>query len=77
MSGRRRSRRPRPKQALKGKPLDEANIRWAAQLAAEAAEPNGDQRGSEEYKRALVKTLTVRALRKAVERATEKESRYA
>jgi carbon-monoxide dehydrogenase medium subunit len=55
--------------ALKGKPLNDANIQWAAHLAAKTAEPNGDQRGSEEYKRALVKTLTVRALRKAMERA--------
>jgi carbon-monoxide dehydrogenase medium subunit len=55
-------------EALKGKPLDDANIRWAAHFAAEAAEPNCDQRGSEEYKRSLVKTLTVRALRKAVQR---------
>ena len=55
--------------ALKGKQPDEANIKAAAQLAADAAQPIGDQRGSEEYKRALVKTLTVRALRKAVERA--------
>jgi len=56
-------------EALKGKPLDDATIRQAAQLASEAAEPVGDQRGSEDYKRALVKTLTVRALRKALERA--------
>jgi carbon-monoxide dehydrogenase medium subunit len=55
--------------SLKGKAPDDANLQAAAQLAAEAAEPTGDQRGSEEYKRALVKALTVRALRKAVERA--------
>jgi carbon-monoxide dehydrogenase medium subunit len=55
--------------ALKGKQPDDSNIKAAAQLAADAAQPNGDQRGSEEYKRALIKTLTVRALRKAVERA--------
>ena len=55
--------------ALRGKKPDDATIRAAAQLAAEAAMPAGDQRGSEEYKRALVKTLTVRALRKALERA--------
>jgi carbon-monoxide dehydrogenase medium subunit len=54
---------------LKGTRLEEADIKRAAQLAAEAAEPMSDQRGSEEYKRALVKTLTVRALRKALERA--------
>ncbi|HLE30656.1 MAG TPA: xanthine dehydrogenase family protein subunit M [Anaerolineales bacterium] len=55
--------------ALKGQKPDDANIRRAAQLASEAAEPASDYRGSEEYKRALVKTLAVRALRKAVERA--------
>ena len=55
--------------ALKGKQPDEGNIKAAAQLAADAAQPNGDQRGSEDYKRALIKTLTVRAVRKAVERA--------
>jgi len=54
---------------LAGKaPTDDA-IRQASQLAAAAAEPNPDHRGSEEYKRSLVKTYTVRALRKAVERA--------
>ena len=55
--------------ALKGQKPDDANIKKAAQLAAEAAEPTDDYRGSADYKRALVKTLTVRALRKAVERA--------
>ncbi len=56
-------------EALRGKKPDDANIRAAAQLAADAAQPSSDQRGSEEYKRSLVKTLAVRALRKAVERA--------
>jgi len=55
--------------ALIGKPLDDANIRRAAELAAVSAEPTGDQRGSEEYKRSLIRTLTVRAIRKAVQRA--------
>ncbi|MBI3762582.1 MAG: xanthine dehydrogenase family protein subunit M [Chloroflexi bacterium] len=55
--------------ALKGQPLDDANIKKAAQLAAAAAEPADDLRGPAEYKRGLIKTLTVRALRKAVERA--------
>jgi carbon-monoxide dehydrogenase medium subunit len=56
-------------QALQGQaPTDEV-IRQAAALAAEAAQPNSDQRGSEAYKRSLVKTLTVRALRTAVARA--------
>jgi carbon-monoxide dehydrogenase medium subunit len=55
--------------ALKGQRPDEAAIRQAAQLASTAADPFGDQRGSEDYKRAMVKTLTTRALRKALERA--------
>lgn len=55
--------------SLLGKPLSDENIKTAAQLAGEAAEPEGDQRGSEDYKRSLIRTLTVRALRKAAERA--------
>lgn len=56
--------------ALQGKALDDAAIRGAAKLAGEAAEPIEDYRGSEEYKRHLVRTLTARALKKALERAT-------
>jgi carbon-monoxide dehydrogenase medium subunit len=55
--------------ALVGKALDDAAIKAAAQAASEAAEPSSDYRGSEAYKRALVKTLTVRALRMALARA--------
>jgi carbon-monoxide dehydrogenase medium subunit len=55
--------------ALRGKAPTDDNIRAAAALAAGAAEPVTDPRGSEEYKRSLVKTLTVRALRQAVARA--------
>jgi len=54
---------------LKGKDASDDNIRQAAALAAEAAQPIADFRGSEDYKRALVKTYTVRALRLAVQRA--------
>jgi carbon-monoxide dehydrogenase medium subunit len=55
--------------SLLGKKLDEATIKAAAQLAAEAADPSDDYRGTADYKRSLAKTLTVRALRKAMERA--------
>jgi carbon-monoxide dehydrogenase medium subunit len=55
--------------SLKGKALDEAAIKQAAELAAQAAEPSADLRGSVEYKKDLVRVLTARALRKAVERA--------
>jgi carbon-monoxide dehydrogenase medium subunit len=54
---------------LRGKAASDDNIRQAAALAAEAAQPIADARGSEEYKRSLVKTYTVRALRLAVQRA--------
>ena len=55
--------------ALRGKRPDEATIKQAAQLAAEAADPAADLRGSVEYKKDLVRVLTGRALRKAIERA--------
>ncbi len=54
---------------LKGKAATDDNIRQAAKLAAEAAQPIADVRGSEDYKRSLVKTYTTRALRMAVQRA--------
>ena len=54
---------------LKGKASSDENIKQAAKLAADAAEPVADVRGSEEYKRSPVKTYTVRALRLAVQRA--------
>ena len=56
-------------ETLKGQALNDSAIREAARLAAEAAEPESDHRGSAEYKRHLVKTLSVRALRKAAGRA--------
>jgi carbon-monoxide dehydrogenase medium subunit len=62
--------RPREAEAaLVGKRLDDATIREAARLAAEACEPSDDLRGPAEYKRAMVRTLTARALRRAQQRA--------
>jgi aerobic carbon-monoxide dehydrogenase medium subunit len=54
---------------LRGKKLDETNIRQAAQLAADESEPSADLRGPVEYKKGLVKELTKRALSRALERA--------
>jgi carbon-monoxide dehydrogenase medium subunit len=54
---------------LVGKQLDDAALHEAARLAAAAAEPNSDLRGPADYKRGVVRTLTVRALRAATERA--------
>jgi carbon-monoxide dehydrogenase medium subunit len=59
--------------ALIGKPLDEASIHQAATLAAVAAKPASDTRGPVEYKRAMVRTLCVRALQKASARARGEE----
>jgi carbon-monoxide dehydrogenase medium subunit len=50
---------------LRGKTVDEANVQHAAQLAAEVAEPISDLRGPAEYKSAMVKELTKRALTRA------------
>ena len=58
--------------ALKGKRPDDATIAQAAKLAAEASQPAEDLRGSVEYKRDLVRVLTTRALRRAVQRASER-----
>lgn len=56
-------------QALEGKKPDDGVIAEAAKRASEAAEPIEDYRGSEEYKRHLIRTLTSRALTQALKRA--------
>lgn len=53
---------------VKKKP-DAATIGEAARLAAAAASPTADRRGSVQYKREMARVLTMRALAKAVERA--------
>jgi carbon-monoxide dehydrogenase medium subunit len=54
-------------QALAGQALDEQVIGEAARLAAEAAQARTDVRGTEEYKRNVVRVFTERGLRKAAE----------
>jgi carbon-monoxide dehydrogenase medium subunit len=56
-------------EALTGATLDDEAIRGAAELAAQAAEPQGDLRGSVEYKRHVVRVFTERALRASAETA--------
>src|SRR6058998_3901530 len=53
---------------LRGKKIDDEAIRQAAQLASEASDPKSDLRGSAEYKRDLVRVLTARVIRRALER---------
>jgi carbon-monoxide dehydrogenase medium subunit len=58
--------------ALTGQPLTAESIAQAADLAAQAARPRTDHRGSAEYKRHMVRTFVVRLLSRtdaAAERA--------
>ena len=59
----------RAEKALEGKAIDEKNIGEAARIASEEAQPTDDLRGSAEYKRSLIRVLTVRALQKGIARA--------
>ena len=54
---------------LAGKKADEAAFAEAGRLAGAAARPGADRRGSVEYKKEMARVLTVRALRKAAQRA--------
>jgi aerobic carbon-monoxide dehydrogenase medium subunit len=54
---------------LRGHRPDDAAIREAAKAAAAESDPAEDLRGSVEYKRDLVRVLTARAIRRALERA--------
>lgn len=60
-------------QFLLDKPLDDATIQQVAELVAATSQPVSDMRGPAEYKRAMVHTLFVRALRKALARARGEE----
>ena len=55
--------------ALIGTDISEEKIQKAGELAAEASQPIGDHRGSDEYKKSVVNTLTKRAIIKAKDRA--------
>jgi carbon-monoxide dehydrogenase medium subunit len=60
---------PQTEAFLAGKSLDESTIKEAAELAASESQPIDDIRGPAEYKRDLVRVLTARALKRAIERA--------
>ncbi|MFC1679117.1 FAD binding domain-containing protein [Elusimicrobiota bacterium] len=53
---------------LEGKEPEESNFFRAGDLAAKGVRPISDIRGSAEYRRSLARTLTVRALRRCLER---------
>ncbi|HWO41669.1 MAG TPA: xanthine dehydrogenase family protein subunit M [Candidatus Eisenbacteria bacterium] len=56
---------------ITGQPITETLAAEAAAMAAQEAQPIGDLRGSEEYKRAVVRTLMKRAALRAYEHARE------
>jgi aerobic carbon-monoxide dehydrogenase medium subunit len=56
--------------ALAGKPLTEEGIARAATIAMETCHPQGDYRGSADYRRAMAGTLARRALKTAWKEAT-------
>jgi carbon-monoxide dehydrogenase medium subunit len=60
--------------ALAGRPPSDEVIAEAARLAARAAEPRDDIRGSAEYKRDVVRVFTQRGLRTAIHRALETDA---
>lgn len=55
--------------ALRGTTVDDAAVATVAERYAAAAQPVSDPRGSEDYKRRMVRVLIGRALRQAWERA--------
>jgi aerobic carbon-monoxide dehydrogenase medium subunit len=55
--------------ALIGQPLTDETIRAASLAASRDCDPSSDLRGSVEYKRDLVRVITGRAIRRAVQRA--------
>lgn len=59
----------RAEDSVRGKKPNDAAITFAAQFAADDAQPSSDLRGPAEYKRGLVNELTKRAIVRAVERA--------
>ncbi|MDX1314124.1 MAG: FAD binding domain-containing protein, partial [Eudoraea sp.] len=59
----------RAEELLTGKELTAELIEQAGTIASEDCEPESDLRGSEAYKRSVTKTITMRMLNKALERA--------
>lgn len=62
-------RAERSQEALVGTKVDDAAIEAAAQYASEDCNPSDDLRGSEDYKRRVVKAITKRMIKLALERA--------
>lgn len=64
-------RAARSEEVLKGKKITPELIEKAAQLASEDCNPSDDLRGSADYKRSILKTITKRMILKAADRAAK------
>lgn len=64
---------PKAEEFLVGKKLTEDVIEEAAQLAMESCSPISDIRASKEYRKAMVRIFTKRAIKKALEEMQEDE----
>lgn len=62
-------RASRSEDVLRGKKITDALIEQAANMASEDCSPSEDLRGGEEFKRHIVKVITKRMIKKALERA--------
>jgi carbon-monoxide dehydrogenase medium subunit len=60
---------PEAEERLRGGPAGDGELTAAAELAAQACNPQTDQRGPADYKRHLTHELTLRSLRRALARA--------
>lgn len=67
-------RAKRAEAILTGKTIDDALIEKVSQTSSEEAKPISDVRGSDKYRRQMVKVLTARAIRNALEKATRTKS---
>src|SRR5688500_15935287 len=65
----------RAEQLLRGQTPSEELFARAGEVASEDCSPSADGRGPVDYKRHLAGVLTVRALRRAADRATHQEAR--
>jgi Aerobic-type carbon monoxide dehydrogenase, middle subunit CoxM/CutM homologs len=57
---------------LKGKKLTAENVRHAAELVVAASQPSSDSYGSVEYKKEILRRISVQAIKKAQDRAEVK-----
>jgi len=68
-------RRKEDARFLRGAPATEESFARAGELAAASCRPVSDQRGPADYKRHLACELTIRSLRRALQRARPEEQR--